>query len=183
MHARHAAVGRAYRYVVVAPLGGQHCDSEGSTPVHMDRESPFWRGRAWQRRRPLREMEAMVEAAALIGGLRDWSSLRAAHCQASGPVRTITRTSVDVAAAAPTVAPPANAAVVSICVEAPSFLYHMVRNIAGSLVAVGEGKISVPQLKELLDGRDRNALALAGGVTAPAHGLYLEDVFYAPITL
>ena len=144
----------------------------------MDRESPFWKGRAWQRRRPLREFDAMLEAAALIRGKRDWSALRAAHCEASGPVRTVTRTAVELMEPPPVVAPPANAVVASITVEAPSFLYHFVRNVAGTLVAVGEGRIGLEQLKELLDGRDRNALALAGGTTAPAHGLYLERVLY-----
>jgi tRNA pseudouridine38-40 synthase len=60
-------------------------------------------------------------------------------------------------------------------VTANAFLYHMVRNIAGSLIAVGIGAQSVDDFRSVLRGRDR----AAAGDTAPAEGLYLVQVRYA----
>jgi tRNA pseudouridine38-40 synthase len=59
-----------------------------------------------------------------------------------------------------------------VVIRGDRFLYKMVRNIVGSLVYVGQGKIA--SLREILTSRDRKK----GGVTAPAHGLYLHQVFY-----
>jgi tRNA pseudouridine38-40 synthase len=59
-------------------------------------------------------------------------------------------------------------------VVANAFLHHMVRNISGSILAVGDGRKSITWLAEILAGRDRTAAA----DTAPASGLYLADVKY-----
>ncbi len=59
---------------------------------------------------------------------------------------------------------------------ANAFLYHMVRNIAGALLAVGDGRKQVSWMAELLVGRNRSV----GAETAPAGGLYLVDVEYPP---
>ena len=61
-----------------------------------------------------------------------------------------------------------------ITVRANAFLHHMVRNIAGALIAVGAGSRAVEWIAELLDTRDRRR----GGVTAPPQGLYLAHVEY-----
>lgn len=58
------------------------------------------------------------------------------------------------------------------------FLRHMVRNLVGTLIDVGTGKISVDSFQEILKNRDRQA----AGPTAPAHGLFLVKVFYEPIS-
>ncbi len=63
---------------------------------------------------------------------------------------------------------------VVITVRANAFLHHMVRNIAGALIAVGTGRRSVAWMTEVLDGRDRRL----GGATAPPQGLYLAHVEY-----
>jgi tRNA pseudouridine38-40 synthase len=59
-------------------------------------------------------------------------------------------------------------------VSADAFLHHMVRNIAGVLMAIGAGERSVPWINEVLAARDR----AAGGLTALPHGLYFESVDY-----
>lgn len=58
------------------------------------------------------------------------------------------------------------------------FLRHMVRNLVGTLIEAGTGKISVDSFQEILENRDRQA----AGPTAPAHGLFLVKVFYEPIS-
>lgn len=65
-----------------------------------------------------------------------------------------------------------------IIVKGNHFLYKMVRNIVGTLVYVGRGKISREQLSQVLENKDRRA----AGMTAPAHGLFLQEVFYSLIT-
>ena len=58
--------------------------------------------------------------------------------------------------------------------QADGFLRHMVRNIVGTLVGVGKGKISVPQFREILEAHDRRL----AGIKAPAQALFLKMVFY-----
>ncbi len=59
-------------------------------------------------------------------------------------------------------------------INADGFLYHMVRNIVGTLIMVGNGKITFEDFKKILDSQDRNL----AGPTAPAQGLCLEKVYY-----
>lgn len=63
---------------------------------------------------------------------------------------------------------------IELIINADGFLYHMVRNIVGSLILVGNGKLSVERFRDILELKDRNI----AGPTAPAHGLCLEEVFY-----
>lgn len=65
---------------------------------------------------------------------------------------------------------------IRICVKGNHFLYKMVRNIVGTLVYIGRGKIPLEALPAILASRDRKQ----AGVTAPAHGLTLWQVFYGP---
>jgi tRNA pseudouridine38-40 synthase len=114
---------------------------------------------AWIRH-PL-DAAAMDEAAALLLGEHDFSSFRAVGCQGRSPVRTVHATRVI-----------RQGAWLFFDIEANAFLYHMVRNIVGSLLAVGRGQHSPGWIGELLRVRDRSV----AGVTAPAQGLY----FIAP---
>ena len=59
-------------------------------------------------------------------------------------------------------------------VEARSFIYHQVRNMVGTLKEVGEGKLKPEDVKIILDAKDRTK----AGISAPAHGLYLNKVVY-----
>jgi tRNA pseudouridine38-40 synthase len=118
--------------------------------------------RSWRVPRLL-DTAAMHAAAQLLIGRHDFTTFRAAECQAKSPVKTldtldVTRDGDDV----------------RITTSARSFLHHQVRSMAGSLVHVGEGKWSAADLAAVLAARDRTAC----GQVAPPHGLYLVRVEY-----
>ncbi|PIR34736.1 MAG: tRNA pseudouridine(38-40) synthase TruA [Alphaproteobacteria bacterium CG11_big_fil_rev_8_21_14_0_20_44_7] len=120
------------------------------------------RSRAWCVHEEL-DPEAMHKAAQILLGNHDFTSFRAAECQAKSPVKTLDRLEVKCVNG-----------IIEIRVEALSFLHHMVRNIVGSLRLVGNGKWSVDDLQNALKACDR----AAAGETAPAHGLYFVKVDY-----
>jgi tRNA pseudouridine38-40 synthase len=124
--------------------------------------SPFWRRYAWHVARPL-AVERMNAAAAFLKGEHDFTSFRAAGCDAATPVRRVTRS--DIAR---------RDDMVVYAIEGTAFLRHMVRNIVGTLVEVGWGAREVDEVRELLQLRDRARAA----ATAPAHGLCLVRVDY-----
>lgn len=124
--------------------------------------SALWHRRAlWTHRRL--DPERMQQAAQDLVGRHDFTSFRALGCQAKSPVRTLYR--LDLQAHGP---------LLELCAAADGFLHHMVRNIVGVLLAIGRGDAPVSWAAELLAIRDRTR----GGVTAPAHGLYLTRVDY-----
>ena len=118
--------------------------------------------RAWHVPRPL-DAEAMHAAAQRLIGRHDYTTFRAAECQAKSPVKTLDR--LDVARAGEEI---------RIAASARSFLQHQVRSMVGSLVHVGEGKWTASDLASALAARDRTAC----GQVAPPQGLYLERVDY-----
>lgn len=130
--------------------------------------SPLWRGRAWEVRRPL-DLLAMSAALPHLRGLHDFSALRAADCPARTAVRVVRQLSIRVL-------PLPEGELIELRIEATAFLKHMVRNLVGTIVEVGQGKRSPDSVRELLDSRDRTR----AGPTAPAHGLVLDEVFYLP---
>ena len=99
---------------------------------------------------------------ALIG-THDFSSYRAMGCQAKSPVRTLH--SLDVVR---------HGELIELRVHANAFLHHMIRNIAGVLMAVGRSEKPVEWAAQVLNLRDRTL----GGVTAPPDGLYFARVWY-----
>ena len=116
---------------------------------------------AWECR-PL-ALEPMQLAAGHLLGEHDFSAFRATACQARSPVRRIDRLEVT-----------RRGRLVALEVTANAFLHHMVRNIAGVLIAVGLGQHGPGWTHEVLLARERRL----GGVTAPAEGLYLVEVSY-----
>ena len=98
-------------------------------------------------------------------GEHDFSAYRASQCQAKTPVRTVHQLSVF-----------RKDDLVIIDIRANAFLHHMVRNIAGVLMAIGAGEQPVSWSRQVLHGRER----ALGGVTAPPYGLYLTEVDYGP---
>jgi len=118
--------------------------------------------RVWQVSVPL-DAEAMHAAAQLILGRHDFSTFRAADCQANSPIRTLDRLAVERAADR-----------VVIVAEARSFLHHQVRSMVGSLKLVGEGKWRPEDFRAALDSRERSRC----GPMAPPEGLYLTRVVY-----
>jgi len=105
----------------------------------------------------------MHEAAQSLLGRHDFSAFRAAGCQASTAVREITAIAIR-----------RDGDWIVLTVTANAFLQHMVRNIAGSLVAVGMGEQEIAWVGDVLERRDRKA----GGIAAPPHGLTLVRVDY-----
>jgi tRNA pseudouridine38-40 synthase len=119
-------------------------------------------GRVWHVVAAL-DAGAMHAAAQTLVGRHDFTSFRATACQADSPVKTLDHLSVARAGDE-----------VHITANARSFLHHQVRNIAGTLRFVGEGKWKRDDVAAALAARDRSQ----GGPTAPADGLYLTRVDY-----
>ena len=146
--ARFSAIARHYRYRILP---------RPAPPV-------LERDRVWWVPQPLYP-EAMRTAAAALVGRHDFTTFRAAGCQAKSPVKTLDR--LDVAEAGDEIV---------IQASARSFLHNQVRSMVGSLKLVGEGKWSAGDLAAALAAKDRTAC----GPVAPARGLYLVKVDYAP---
>jgi tRNA pseudouridine38-40 synthase len=145
-HARFSAHGRRYRYVL----------------LNRPQRVGLWHGRVGWYHHPLDEA-LMQRAANLLLGQHDFSAFRAAECQARSPVRTLRRFDVRRSGDA-----------LIFDLEADAFLHHMVRNLVGSLVYVGQGKHPPQWAQELLSARDRKRAA----PTFMADGLYLAGVQY-----
>jgi tRNA pseudouridine38-40 synthase len=145
-HARFSALSRHYRYLIL------------NRPFR----SSLWANRATWVRRPL-AVEPMHLAAQALIGKHDFSSYRAQGCQAKSPVRTLHNISVN-----------QQGELIIIHVHANAFLQHMVRNIAGVLIAIGQGDQSIDWAGQVLQFRDRTQ----GGVTAVPDGLYFAQVVY-----
>ena len=145
-HARFSAIYRRYRYVIF----------NGPVRPGILRRQVSWNFR------PL-DAEAMHRAAQALVGEHDFTSFRAAGCQSRSPNRFMEFVTVS-----------RHGDYVVIDVQANAFLHHMVRNIAGALMAVGAGKRPEQWVAEVLAARNRSL----AGVTAPPFGLYLVDEGY-----
>lgn len=145
-HARYDAKAKKYIYKI----------------MQTDMPDPFLANYAWLLAGEL-DVRKMAEAASIIKGEHDFSSFRASGSTPTHPVRDIYES----------VWQNENGMIV-FSIKGNGFLYHMVRNLVGSFVDIGQGRISVDDFKDILAGKDR---ALAGK-TAPPQGLYLEHVFY-----
>ena len=145
-HARYSVEARTYRYVI--------CNRSA--------RSALTAGRATLVHAPL-DVERMRAAAVALLGEHDFSALRAAECQARSPVRRLTELGVE-----------RRGEWVLISATANAFLHHMVRNIAGLLIVIGQGKAPPAFAAEVLASRNRQLAP----PTAPADGLYLWRVRY-----
>ena len=145
-HARFSALSRRYTYIIYN---------------NRVRKSLFSHYLTWQ----YRELDAsrMAHAASLLIGEHDFSSFRALECQSSTPIRNISAFSVE-----------RKGDFVIIDVTANAFLHHMVRNLAGVLIAIGSGRNEIAWIEEVLQAKDRSAAA----ETAPPYGLYLMQASY-----
>lgn len=145
-HARFSATGRGYIYRII------------------NRRSPsvLLKDRAWWVPVDL-DLEKMRQGSRFLLGHHDFTSFRAAACQAKSPLKTLDKFDIT-----------ARDEELIFTVEARSFLHHQVRNMVGTLKLVGEGKLSPQDIKTILETKDRKA----AGPTAPACGLYLAKVMY-----
>jgi tRNA pseudouridine38-40 synthase len=145
-HARFSAKRRHYLYRI----------------VNRRADLTLERKRAWRVPRPL-AAAAMHTAAQRLIGRHDFTTFRAAECQAKSPVKTLDRLAIE-----------RDGDEVRVHASARSFLHHQVRSMVGSLVLVGEGKWSADDLATALAARSRAAC----GPVAPPEGLYLVSVDY-----
>jgi tRNA pseudouridine38-40 synthase len=143
---RRWATGKRYRYLISRRSG----------------RAPLLRRTHWEVFTPL-DVGAMLRAAPALLGTHEFTSFRAADCEAPHPRRTLRALQLD-----------EEGEVLRIEVEGTAFLKHMVRNIVGSLVEVGRGKRPPGWVAEVLAAKDRSL----AGPTAPAHGLTLVEVTY-----
>jgi len=111
----------------------------------------------------LLDIVAMSDAAKFLIGTQDFSSFRAAECQAANPVRDLSVFRIT-----------ENNKIICFEITANAFLHHMIRNIIGALVYVGNGKLSVDGFRDLILARNRK---LAPPTFMP-DGLYLTNVTY-----
>lgn len=145
-HARFSARSRRYVYRLL-----------------VDRvRSPLWVNRAGWSFRPV-SVEAMREAAEFLIGEHDFTSFRSSECQAASPVRTLHELDIQ-----------AHGRFVLMTFRANAFLHHMVRNLVGTLVYVGQGRQPPEWVAEVLAARNRAAAA----PTFAAAGLYLTGIEY-----
>lgn len=109
------------------------------------------------------DIDAMQRAADKLIGHHDFTSFRDSQCQAKSALKTLDRLEVV-----------KHGEEITIYASAKSFLHHMVRNLVGTLVLVGEGKLTPEDMNIILDKKNRKY----AGQTAPAHGLYFMKVEY-----
>jgi tRNA pseudouridine38-40 synthase len=147
-HARFRATARHYRYLILSRTTRSSLMRDQAIWVHRDLD-----------------LERMRRAAGDLVGEHDFSSFRALGCQAKSPVRRIHYLGLE-----------RRGELLDLRIGANGFLHHMVRNIAGVLMAIGSGDKPVSWVKDLLEIRDR----ARGGVTAPPQGLYFLRADYPP---
>lgn len=148
-HARFSATSRTYEYRIHNRMA----------PLTLDRQ------RAWWVRRPL-DVDAMNDAAQELLGTHDFTTFRAAQCQAKSPVKTLD-----------SIVARREGDMVIFTVHARSFLHNQVRSLVGTLKQVGEGRWTRAYVREILEARDHQRC----GELAPPRGLYLAAVGYEPL--
>ena len=144
--ARFSATARRYRYIIYNSPTRPAILGDGVTHVY----------------HPL-DVNRMQAAAPALIGEHDFSAFRATHCQSNTPFRNIQELYVS-----------QQGPYIIVEIKANAFLHHMVRNIVGSLIVIGQGEQSEHWLGELLASKDRTLAA----ATAKPNGLYLVDVTY-----
>lgn len=145
-NARFSAKGRGYVYRIL----------NRRSPAVLEKDRVWWV--------PVDlDIGKMQEGAKYLLGHHDFSSFRAAACQAKSPIKTLDKLDIS-----------QRGEEIIFEVEAKSFLHHQVRNMVGTLKLVGDGHLAPQDVKRILEAKDRKA----AGPTAPACGLYLSKVWY-----
>jgi len=145
-HARFSALERSYRYVIL---------NRSTSPSYLN-------GRVLWHPQYL-DAEAMQNAATALVGRHDFSAFQASGCQSQNPIKEVKSLRVS-----------SCRSWIWIDIVADSFLYHMVRNIAGVLIRIGEKLAQIEWAQKVLLSRDRKQ----AGITAPPEGLYFVSIKY-----
>jgi tRNA pseudouridine38-40 synthase len=156
-HPRYDAKGKVYFYII----------------ANMPVISPFLHNYAWRVPQAL-DFQKMCTAASLLQGTHDFTSFRASGCGAKNPTRTIFRNSLEKLGSIDFMTAGLSGNFLKLSIEGDAFLRHMVRNIAGTIIEIGKGKLKPEVITELFKAGDRTL----AGPTAPARGLFLERVNY-----
>jgi len=146
-HARYSARSKLYEYRIL------------NSPV----PSPIQRNFSWHVSQRL-NLSKIQEAAGTLVGTHDFSSFRSAQSDNLNPMRTLMTLEIG----------KRRDRMLTIRIRSNGFLKHMVRNIVGTLVDVGRGRLSPEEFEAIRDARDRTK----AGMTAPPHGLFLMEVEY-----
>ena len=146
-HARYLARQKTYAYIV------------HNHPLRSVFHAPY----TWHVPQPL-DLEAMRQAASVLLGRHDFSAFRASACTAQSPVRCLLRLGLK-----------RRGKRIFILLSADGFLHHMVRNMVGTLIPIGLGRIPASAMAPILQARQRQQ----AGPTAPPQGLFLVRVRYA----
>ena len=145
-HARFSATARRYRYIINNYKLRSAILSSGISSFH----------------HPLNE-QLMHQAAQYLVGRHDFTSFRTVHCQSHSPNRTLHHCNVS-----------RQGDYIVIDIKGNAFLHHMVRNITGSLMKVGQKIQPISWIQEVLEAKNR----CLAGITAPSAGLYFVGVDY-----
>ena len=145
-HARFGAIARRYRYITL---------NQAQRPAILNHQVTHIY-------EPL-DLEAMQQAAADIVGTHDFSSYRAAACQSNQPVRTVSHANLF-----------AHGQFIVFDIQADGFLHHMVRNLMGTLYAIGRHELEPADFLKILHKKDRTIAP----PTASGDGLYFINAYY-----
>lgn len=154
---RDDAVKKSYFYIIA---------NQKEYPVFLHRY-------AWLVKHHL-ELKSMTEAAEVLIGKHDFSSFRGTGSGTKNPVREISLLSIERLEKLDFMTANIKGEFIKIRIEADGFLRHMARNIVGTLVEIGRGRISADRMEDILESCDRRL----AGQTAPANGLFLERIVY-----
>lgn len=156
-HPRYSAVKKGYFYII----------------ANQRESSAFLHRYTWMVQQPLR-LKSMIEAAQVLIGIHDFSSFRGAGGSSRNPVREVFSLGIERFKRLDFMTTSIKGEFIKIRIEANGFLRHMVRNIGGTLVEIGRGKIPADRIEEILKSHNRRL----AGPTAPPNGLFLERIVY-----
>ncbi|MCL1623204.1 tRNA pseudouridine(38-40) synthase TruA [Moraxella sp. Tifton1] len=145
-HARFSAIARRYRYIT----------------LNQPYRTAILNGQVTHEYAPL-NVNAMIQASKILIGTHDFSSFRAAQCQSNQPVRTVSHANLI-----------QHGVFLVLDIQADGFLHHMVRNIMGTLFAIGKGELEVSDITRLIEAKNRSLAP----PTASADGLYFINAYY-----
>ncbi len=135
--------------------------------------SPFLHRYVWRSLHKI-DIPPMRESISYLMGTHDFSAFRASGCGAKTPVRTIFSSTVESLDAIEFMSLRISGNFIKFRFEGDAFLRHMVRNMVGTLVEVGKGKLKPEDVEKIIAGKDRKC----AGPTAPSKGLFLEKIVY-----